>query len=222
MYVLFTKIGRIQRRLAWPLRKDDTQIREAFHIFSTLDLFSNLFHPIIIIGHTNVCLRVSQRSFHVYRSTHTHTHTHTHVCMYIYILLLLLCVCVSWSWINPIWSAMWSAAWFCSGTSSIYSVYTPFLVPLFVSLVFHIISLQKLSVPSDFPVLACCLKDCIEDVTEWMGDSKLKMNDDETELMAIGTRLKLNQVIPTLAPMFIPGCDISFSQSLRNLGFYLD
>ena len=27
------KIGTIQRRLAWPLRKDDTQIREAFHIF---------------------------------------------------------------------------------------------------------------------------------------------------------------------------------------------
>ena len=29
----YTKIGKIQRRLAWPLRKDDTQIREAFHIF---------------------------------------------------------------------------------------------------------------------------------------------------------------------------------------------
>ena len=28
-----TKIGMIQRRLAWPLRKDDMQIREAFHIF---------------------------------------------------------------------------------------------------------------------------------------------------------------------------------------------
>ena len=27
------KIGTIQRRLAWPLRKDDTQIREAFQIF---------------------------------------------------------------------------------------------------------------------------------------------------------------------------------------------
>ena len=26
----YTKIGTIQRRLAWPLRKDDTQIREAF------------------------------------------------------------------------------------------------------------------------------------------------------------------------------------------------
>ena len=38
MYLLFgstyIKIGTIQRRLAWPLRKDDTQIREAFHIFA--------------------------------------------------------------------------------------------------------------------------------------------------------------------------------------------
>ena len=29
----YTKIGTMQRRLAWPLRKDDTQIREVFHIF---------------------------------------------------------------------------------------------------------------------------------------------------------------------------------------------
>ena len=29
----YTKIEMIQRRLAWPLRKDDMQIREAFHIF---------------------------------------------------------------------------------------------------------------------------------------------------------------------------------------------
>ena len=31
----YTKIGPIQRRLAWPLHKDDTQIHEAFHIFKT-------------------------------------------------------------------------------------------------------------------------------------------------------------------------------------------
>ena len=35
----YTKIGTIQRRLAWPLRKDDTQIREAFHIFFALNFF---------------------------------------------------------------------------------------------------------------------------------------------------------------------------------------
>ena len=29
----YTEIGTKQRRLAWPLRKDDTQNREAFHIF---------------------------------------------------------------------------------------------------------------------------------------------------------------------------------------------
>ena len=32
----YSKIGTIQRRLAWPLRKDDTQIREAFLIFLPL------------------------------------------------------------------------------------------------------------------------------------------------------------------------------------------
>ena len=48
--------------------------------------------------------------------------------------------------------------------------------------------LHKSNVPSDFPDLVCCLKDCIEDVAKWMGDSKLKMNDDKSELMAIGTR----------------------------------
>ena len=34
----YTKIGTIQRRLAWPLRKDDTQNREAFHIFWPRDV----------------------------------------------------------------------------------------------------------------------------------------------------------------------------------------
>ena len=50
---------------------------------------------------------------------------------------------------------------------------------------------HKLSVLSDFPVLACCSIDCIEDVDEWMNDSILKMNDDKTELVAIGTRSKI-------------------------------
>ena len=55
-----------------------------------------------------------------------------------------------------------------------------------------------------------------------MGDSKLKMNDDKTELLAIGTRSKLSLVIPNLAPMSISGCDMPFSQFVRNLGFHLD
>ena len=55
-----------------------------------------------------------------------------------------------------------------------------------------------------------------------MGDSKLKMNDDKTEPMAIGTRSKLSQVIPNHSPMSISGCEIPFSQSVRILGLNLD
>ena len=39
----YTKIGTIQRRLAWPLHKDDTQIREAFRIF----MFGNACTPVV-------------------------------------------------------------------------------------------------------------------------------------------------------------------------------
>ena len=54
------------------------------------------------------------------------------------------------------------------------------------------------STPSDFPVLVHSLKDCIEDIAEWMCDSTLKMNHDKTELIAIGTKPKISQV--TLSP----------------------
>ena len=40
--------------------------------------------------------------------------------------------------------------------------------------------------------------------------------------LTYGTRSKLSQVIPSLAPMSISGCDIPFSQSVINLCFYLD
>ena len=42
----YTKIGTIQRRLAWPLHKDDTQIREAFHIFITKQREKNQINKI--------------------------------------------------------------------------------------------------------------------------------------------------------------------------------
>ncbi len=41
----YTKIGTIQRRLAWPLRKDDTQIREAFQIFLQKSALQLCFGP---------------------------------------------------------------------------------------------------------------------------------------------------------------------------------
>ena len=122
---------------------------------------------------------------------------------------------------------MWSAAGFCSGTVSILLfIHTVSTVICKSGLSYNFFAddsqLHKSSVSSDFPVLAYCLKDCIEDATERMGVNKLKMNDDKTEIIAIGIWSNLSQVIPNLAPMSISGCDIPFFQSVRNLGFYLD
>ena len=82
--------------------------------------------------------------------------------------------------------------------------------------------LHNSSTPSDFPVLVHSLKDCIEDVAEWMCDSMLKMNHDKTELIAIGTKPKISQVTLSLTPVSISGHNIPFSQSARNLGVFID
>ena len=37
---MYIKVGGIQGKLAWPLRKDDTEIREAFQIFNLAELMS--------------------------------------------------------------------------------------------------------------------------------------------------------------------------------------
>ena len=66
------------------------------------------------------------------------------------------------------------------------------------------------------------MKDCIEDVAEWMCDSMLKMNHDKTELIAIGTKPKISRVTLSLTPVSISGRNIPFSQSVRNLGVFID
>ena len=74
--------------------------------------------------------------------------------------------------------------------------------------------LHNLSTPSDFQVLVHSLKDCIENVAEWMCNSMLKMNHDKTELIAIGTKPKISQVTLSLTPVSISGHNIPFSQSV--------
>ena len=50
----------------------------------------------------------------------------------------------------------------------------------------------------------------------------IKMNHDKTELIAIGTKPKISQVTPNLTPVSISGYNIPFSQSVRNLGIFID
>ena len=55
-----------------------------------------------------------------------------------------------------------------------------------------------------------------------MSDSMLKMNKDNTEFIVIGTKPKINQVTLSLTPVSISGHNIPFSQSVRNLGVFID
>ena len=82
--------------------------------------------------------------------------------------------------------------------------------------------LHNSSILADFPALVHSLKNCIEDVAEWMCDSMLKMNHDKTELIAIGTKPKISQVTLSLTPVSISGHNIPFSQSVRNLDVLID
>ena len=61
-----------------------------------------------------------------------------------------------------------------------------------------------------------------EGVAEWMSDSKLKTNDENPELIAISAKSKIRQVAHNRTTMSISGDKIPFSQSPRNLDFYLD
>ena len=77
--------------------------------------------------------------------------------------------------------------------------------------------LHKSSVPSDFPVLACCLKDCIEDVAEWMGDSKLKMNDDKLSLWPLApgpNSVRLSLTLPLCPSLVVIYHSLSLLETL--------
>ena len=64
---------------------------------------------------------------------------------------------------------------------------------------------------------------CIKDVSVWMNESKLKMNDDKTELLLVATKQKLKVANDVLSSgLIVSDTNIPFSPSVRNLGVFLD
>ena len=63
--------------------------------------------------------------------------------------------------------------------------------------------------------------DCFDDVKNWMTANKLKLNDDKTEAMLVGTRQKLSQ-LPPLLHLKLDNTSIPISDSVKNLGVVLD
>ena len=60
----------------------------------------------------------------------------------------------------------------------------------------------------------------IEELSVWVKENKLKTNDDKTELIFILSKSKLKQV--NTSSMVFQDCETIFSESVRNLGKFLD
>ena len=64
------------------------------------------------------------------------------------------------------------------------------------------------------------IEDCIQDIRAWMLSHKLKLNDDKTELLIIGSKQQLAKV-PELS-VKVGSSDVNKSNNARNLGVIFD
>ena len=64
------------------------------------------------------------------------------------------------------------------------------------------------------------LQDCILDIKTWMTADKLKLNDDKTELIVIGTRAQLDKI--SISELSIDHVKVSAVCNVRNLGTWFD
>ena len=64
------------------------------------------------------------------------------------------------------------------------------------------------------------LEDCIADICQWMVNNKLKLNEDKTELLVIGSRTHMQNIPPV--SLNIGDNSINPSPSTRNLGVVFD
>jgi hypothetical protein len=81
--------------------------------------------------------------------------------------------------------------------------------------------LYKSSLPCQFPNLVKSTEDCISSVKDWMTTNRLKMNDDKTEIIPIGTKPKLSAT-PEVSVLILSDTQISFAHKVRDLGVILD
>jgi hypothetical protein len=78
----------------------------------------------------------------------------------------------------------------------------------------------KPTVPATEVQARSTLHDCAGDVRTWMAANFLKLNDDKSEFMIIGTPQQLTKV--TKSPMQIGNFDVEPKQSARNIGGVFD
>ena len=78
--------------------------------------------------------------------------------------------------------------------------------------------LQRSCQPTDVDQTILSVQDRISDIKDWMTDNKLQINEDKTEALLFNSS-KLQDPPTSLS---ICQTTVTFSDSVRNLGFYLD
>lgn len=74
--------------------------------------------------------------------------------------------------------------------------------------------------PTDQAEAVCVMERCISDLTKWMYQDKLKINDDKTEFLIIGSRQQLLKINP--CTVRVGTTDIKPVSEVRNLGSWFD
>ena len=80
--------------------------------------------------------------------------------------------------------------------------------------------LHKSSSPEHFAKLLLDIQSFAESARDWMALNRLRMNDDKTEIMPVGT--KATRILSHKPLLWLSGSTIPFSYKIRNLGVYLD
>jgi len=61
---------------------------------------------------------------------------------------------------------------------------------------------------------------CIEQIRDWMADNHLKLNEEKTQIIWLGTRQQLNKV--TARALTLPNATVEFSTTVKDFSVVLD
>ena len=76
--------------------------------------------------------------------------------------------------------------------------------------------------PSDLPVAVQCMDNCVADIREWMTANYLKLNEDKTEYLILGTKQKIGQCDMSNASLSVGDMQTDPVNSARNIGVLFD
>jgi len=64
------------------------------------------------------------------------------------------------------------------------------------------------------------LSDCITLIRDWMANNHLKLNEDKTQVIWLGTRQQLSKI--TAQSLTLPNATVQFTNNVNDLGILLD